>query len=124
MIFPTVQFLLFFILVYGVFRLLPGVMSRQRWLLAASIFFYMAWNPAFILLVTFSVLIDYIAAQRIAAGSGNKGWLVFSLVSNLGFLGWFKYAIFLSGSTCAVLRWFGMEVEAPAWDITLPVGIS
>jgi len=58
MLFNSLQFLIFFPIVILLYYLLP---HSKRWifLLLASYYFYMSWNPAYIVLILISTLVDY-----------------------------------------------------------------
>ena len=56
--FNSFEFLFFLPVVIGLYWLLP-FKARKYWLLAASYFFYMYWNPILILLLIFSTAVDY-----------------------------------------------------------------
>lgn len=99
----------------------------------------------FVGLLWASTLFDYacgrcIQAARVRLGLGletpepgrtphvplraGKGWLILSLIGNLGLLGYFKYTGFLLevGRDAALL--FGLQSAPAALDLLLPVGIS
>ena len=62
-----------------------------------SYIFYGMWNPAFLLLIWASTLVDYLAARSIEAWPRRKIlFLLSSLITNLGLLGFFKYFNFFS----------------------------
>src|SRR5207247_671436 len=65
MLFPTLQFLGFFLAVFAVYWGLPHHRWRMLWLLGSSCAFYMSWNPWLILLIFASTSIDYFVALRI-----------------------------------------------------------
>src|SRR5215469_16635397 len=92
MLFNSIQFLLFFPIVTVIYFLLP---HKYRWLhlLIASCIFYMAFIPVYILILIFTIIIDYIAGIMIAKATGRKRkyYLVMSLVANIGVLSVFKY---------------------------------
>ncbi|MCI4650375.1 MBOAT family O-acyltransferase [Phaeodactylibacter sp.] len=126
MLFTSLDYYLFLPIVALVFFLTP-VRFRWAWLLVASYYFYMDWNPWYIWLIVGSTLIDYTAALQIeSAGSRQrkKTWLWLSIVANLGLLFTFKYFNFLSGEAAKVARLFQPAFEAYHLDILLPVGIS
>lgn len=50
--FNSLAFLIYLPVVVGLYWLLP-FKARKYWLLAASYFFYMYWNPAFLFLLLF-----------------------------------------------------------------------
>ncbi len=124
MLFNSVSFLLFFPAVLMVNFLLPHKM-RWVWLLAASYYFYMCWNPVYALLMLTSTAITYASGLLISrVRSRAKLWVALSFISNLGILFFFKYYSFAAESLMAALGRFGMTWQAPAFDVLLPVGIS
>jgi D-alanyl-lipoteichoic acid acyltransferase DltB (MBOAT superfamily) len=116
MLFTTLQFALFLVVMLALFYLLPKG-ARRYLLLAGSLYFYMVWNPKFVVLLYGLITIDYFAAIWIRSRQGwnRKTALMISLAANLGLLGWFKYANFL--------REMFLPAAAPL-DIILPLGIS
>ncbi|MGE4158637.1 MAG: MBOAT family protein, partial [Planctomycetota bacterium] len=59
MIFSSIDFLLFFMVVFPLHWVIPGMKARQHVLLVASLFFYMSWNPKYIVFILFSSMLDY-----------------------------------------------------------------
>lgn len=126
MIFSSIVFLcLFFPVVLMVYYLCPGKI-RNFWLLAASLFFYAYGEPVYIFIMLFSTVFDYCNGMGIAyfqekgkAESYEKALLIFSMVGNLGILGFFKYADFAIGTWNSVT---GSSVKL--LSIALPIGIS
>jgi alginate O-acetyltransferase complex protein AlgI len=128
MTFDSLTFVVFFIAVVAMFNL-PGLSwsARKNVLLGASYLFYAAWNPPFVILLWLSTMVDWWAARRIHESdtqARRRAWLMLSLTANLGLLGYFKYGGFLLQNWAALMSGFGIEWQAPAWDIILPVGIS
>ena len=102
--------------------LLPRLRWRHFLILAGSIVFYSAWKPAYLLVLAAPAIIDYFCALRIeaAAGAGErKRWLLFSIVSNLALLAYFKYTNFFLDVVADITG-----ASARHLDIVLPVGIS
>ena len=127
MLFNSLTFVVFFAVVLVLFRVLPSWPAKKVLLLIASYVFYGAWNPPFVLLLLFSTFVDYWAAQRMARAESpraRKGFLVVSLVANLGLLGFFKYGEFLLENFVALVNHLGVQWQPAAPDIVLPVGIS
>ena len=122
MLFTTLQFAVFLTVVLSLFYLLPRP-ARRYLLLASSLFFYMAWNPKFVVLILGLITIDYFAALWIVHRQGwhRKIALLVSVAANIGLLGWFKYANFLR-ETWLNLMHPGTRVVP--LDIILPLGIS
>jgi D-alanyl-lipoteichoic acid acyltransferase DltB (MBOAT superfamily) len=87
----------------------------------------MSWNPAYIGLIVFSTLIDYIAGRKIAASSNSitrKSFLILSLSVNLGLLFFYKYFNFIVGEVNHLSAALGNDTAVFAHQFLLPVGIS
>jgi D-alanyl-lipoteichoic acid acyltransferase DltB (MBOAT superfamily) len=129
-LFNSLDYILFLgVAVAGFWLLARHRQLRIVFIFVASCLFYMAWHPAYIVLILGSTVIDYVVGLRIYASSREKTrkrWLLVSLVSNLGLLGIFKYFNFASQASADVLGlFFGIEIENPPFlDVLLPVGIS
>jgi alginate O-acetyltransferase complex protein AlgI len=115
MLFTTLNFVVFLAVVLGLFYLLPPV-ARRYLLLGASLFFYMAWNAKFVVLILGLITIDFFAALWIVHKEGRQRRvaLLVSLCANIGLLGYFKYTNFLRDTF----------LHLPPLDIILPLGIS
>ncbi|MFI4968050.1 MAG: MBOAT family O-acyltransferase [Gammaproteobacteria bacterium] len=127
MLFNSLTFLIFFVSVFCLHRLIPGWNRKKLLLLAASYLFYAAWNPPYVATLLFSTTLDWWLARFIwksADGRRRKLLLVLSLVSNLSLLGFFKYGNFLLENTRLLLGALGISYHPPALDIVLPIGIS
>jgi alginate O-acetyltransferase complex protein AlgI len=121
-VFTSWAFVLFLAVVLLGLRLAPTRTARQALLLLASCYFYAYWNPRYLLLLLTPSAIDYFAATRIEESQDpkiRKRWLLFSLITNLGLLGYFKYADFFRESIADLLG-----VQSHHLSILLPVGIS
>ncbi|MCB1219996.1 MAG: MBOAT family protein [Planctomycetales bacterium] len=127
MLFPSLQFAGFMLLLLAILALLRGQPARKLLLLVASYLFYMAWNPAFIILIIFSSFVDWFvgaALEHEERRQRRMGLLLASLVANLGLLAWFKYSGFLSAMLLGFSRELGLGWHWQWPEITLPVGIS
>ena len=97
MVFTSFTFVWFFLIVLAALAVCRTRWQRQFAILLSSIFFYGYWNPWYLLLLATPSVIDYFCALRISETADQrrrKFWLIFSMVSNLGLLGYFKYANF------------------------------
>lgn len=126
MLFNSFAFLLFFPAVTLAFYLLP---HRFRWamLLGASCFFYMFFKPIYILILFFTIVVDYFAGRMLEAAQDpvrKKQLLMASLVANIGVLAAFKYYNFLNDNLTHVLGVFGQHNPVPYLQILLPIGLS
>jgi alginate O-acetyltransferase complex protein AlgI len=104
-----------------------GAWLRLGFFFVASCAFYMSWNPAYLLLIAFSIVHDYLAGYFIGSSKKpavRKIWFGLSLFTNLGLLGFFKYFNFFSATTGDVLGLLGVEIEPWLIDVAMPVGIS
>jgi D-alanyl-lipoteichoic acid acyltransferase DltB (MBOAT superfamily) len=101
--------------------------AQNRMLLLASYVFYGAWDWRFLGLIAASTLVDYCVALRIAAtedAARRRALLCVSVLTNLGILGFFKYANFFSSGLRSLLGAAGVDLPDFALDVLLPVGIS
>src|ERR671937_1734657 len=104
MLFHTWVFFVFFAVVYPVYLI---VRKNNRlmnvWLMIASYTFYGWWNPYYLLLLFGTSAIDYLMVLFMERSRHRRLWLIISLVSNFGFLGYFKYSGFLTDNINAIL---------------------
>ncbi|WP_118828448.1 MBOAT family O-acyltransferase [Salinibacter ruber] len=126
MLFNSLEFLVFFPVVVGLYFTCP---SRYRWglLLAASYYFYASWKLEYLGLIVASTLVDYWVGRRMGAldtHAERRPYLLISLGVNLGILFAFKYFNFVNESVRAVFQKFDLFYGVPAFDVLLPVGIS
>ncbi|HZY78873.1 MAG TPA: MBOAT family O-acyltransferase [Cyclobacteriaceae bacterium] len=125
MLFNSFEFLLFFIIVTGLYFVLN---HRYRWpmLLISSCYFYMAFVPVYILILAFTIVIDYYAGILIEKSEGRrrKMFLVCSLLANIGILAVFKYYNFINFNLSALLERFDLSNPLPFLSILLPIGLS
>lgn len=126
MLFNSLEYLLFLPITIIVFY---ATKHRYRWgiLLIASYYFYMSWNPAYLGLIVFSTLIDYISGRKIASSKKpftRKAFLILSLSVNLGLLFFYKYFNFASAEVIKLSNWLGYNNGSYIHQFILPVGIS
>lgn len=125
MLFNSIQFIIFFFVVTTAFFALP---HRFRWflLLASSCYFYMAFVPVYILILFFTIVIDYYAGILLenAPEHKKKFYLTASLIANIGVLAIFKYYNFLNENLSFLMTNFSMSNPIPMLKILLPIGLS
>jgi alginate O-acetyltransferase complex protein AlgI len=132
--FNTPQFIIFFLIVYSLYRILPWQIQNYM-LLIASYVFYGSWDIIFLGLILVSTVVDYACGFLISQTSTNvkperkskllqKYLLVFSLTINLSILGLFKYFNFFIENFKLLFTSFGWEFNDPTLNLILPVGIS
>ncbi len=123
MLFHTQYFLLFFAVVFILYWVSPTYKIKHAILLIASLTFYMLWNVPLVSLLLISSIIDFYSGKYVWK-TRRKRWLYLSLFTNLGILGFFKYANFGAQSVINISRTFGWEPPHLALNIILPLGIS
>jgi len=126
MLFNSFIFWIFFLVVIVVYKRI-GHTAQNRLLLVASYFFYGFWDYRFLSLIFLSTVVDFFAAQYIAASdsaSRKKHWLYVSIAFNLGMLGFFKYWNFFIDEFSDLLILLGFNSSLPVLNVVLPVGIS
>ena len=128
MVFNSVTFLVFFVLVVIQYWLLPRQI-RMWMLLVASCAFYGFWRWEYLSVMFVSALTDYYTA--IAIGNTptenrkkRKALLAITLVVNLGLLCYFKYLYFFTQNTNSLLAALGIDFNLPLIKVLLPFGIS
>src|SRR5947199_3168515 len=127
MLFHTWVFFIFFLIVYPVYLL---VRKHNRlmnlWLMLASYTFYGWWNPWYLLLLFGTSAIDYLMVILMERKQSTRRlWLIISLVSNFGFLGYFKYSGFITRNLNLFLQQLGLyfQLPDPAWYPNTMLGL-
>ncbi|OZU88368.1 membrane-bound O-acyltransferase family protein [Virgibacillus indicus] len=123
MVFSSSIFLFVFLpIVLLAYFIVPRVFKNTV-LLLASLLFYAWGEPKFVLLMIFSIIINYIFGLTVESNRNNKrkvkiiiGLMVFF---NLLLLGIFKYTNFIVDNINSLLN---ISISVP--DIPLPIGIS
>src|SRR5579863_4850579 len=119
-LFNSLEFLIFLPIVLIVYYLLP-----HRWqnafLVLASCVFYASWDWRFLFPLLFSTTTDYLCAARMEASvehgepqERRKKYLLISLITNLGLLGFFKYCNFFVDSVHDLGTLLGLQLPTPA----------
>jgi len=125
MLFNSFHFVFFFLIVTPTYFVLP---HKYRWmlLLGASCYFYMVFVPVYILILGFTIVIDYFAGILLenTEGKKRKYWLIASLIANIGVLAIFKYYNFLNNNLSEFLNSLGYQNSIPNLSILLPIGLS
>ena len=126
MVFNSVHFVVFFAVVYALYRLLPH--RGQNWLLLlASYYFYASWDWRFLGLLLASTVVDFFCGRYMAGRADprqRKTALILSLAFNLSMLGFFKYFNFFADNLHALFSLVGFRVDFFTLHVLLPIGIS
>jgi alginate O-acetyltransferase complex protein AlgI len=126
MVFTSLHFAAFFLVVYAAYRVLPH-RGQNLFLLAASYYFYAAWDWRFLSLLIGSTVVDFFVARYLAREVDPRRrrlGLIVSLVFNLGMLGFFKYFDFFADSLATLFAWVGWRMDPITLHVVLPIGIS
>lgn len=130
MLFNSIEFIIFFPIVVMLYFALPKKIS-YIWLLIASYYFYMKWNPVYILLLFGVTLVTYITALKIEglgklekAGKKKKNVIFLCIFVSLAILFYFKYFEFGLTYVNKSLEILGIRPLEWNGSIVLPVGIS
>jgi alginate O-acetyltransferase complex protein AlgI len=124
MIFQSLDFLIFLIVVFCAHWLLPWRL-RNLFLVAASYFFYGYVHPWFLYLLWFVTVAVYGCALGMDAFTAQRrNFLLLGLAACLGMLGVFKYFNFFADNFIAAAGRLGVVLSQPTVRIALPVGIS
>jgi D-alanyl-lipoteichoic acid acyltransferase DltB (MBOAT superfamily) len=121
MVFHEKVFLVFFAIVFPVYLLVKhNNRLMNLWLMLASYVFYGWWRPEYILLLFGTSAIDYLMVvfmEKSSTPGKRKIWLIISLVSNFGFLAFFKYSYFITEN----INWIFQQLH---WALRLPDPVS
>lgn len=132
MLFNSLSFLIFFPVCVLVYYAIPK-RYQYVWLLAASYYFYMKWNPAYLLLLLFSTAVTFGGGTLVDRENRRRGgprddrrklYVAGSFILNLGVLFIFKYLNMTLDLSERLAGLFGSDIELGRSDLLLPVGIS
>jgi alginate O-acetyltransferase complex protein AlgI len=125
MLFNSFHFVLFFIIITTLYFVIP---QKFRWplLLASSCYFYMVFIPIYILILGFTIVVDYFVGIYLEDTKGKRKriFLVASLFANIGVLAIFKYYNFINDTLTTFLTSLGYNYHLPHLGIILPIGLS
>jgi alginate O-acetyltransferase complex protein AlgI len=125
MLFNSLQFVFFYVVVTILYFSLRH-RGRIWLLLLASSYFYLVFEPIYILILLVTIVVDYFAGIWISKSEGKKRklLLVLSLITNIGFLGFFKYWNFINKNISMALALVGIENPLHDYPFDLPIGLS
>jgi alginate O-acetyltransferase complex protein AlgI len=122
LVFNSIPFAIFFVVVYAVTSVLPR-RFRESALLVASLVFYALWVPSYLVLLSGLLVASYFLVRQMVKSTRPRAWLAVDVVLVLAVLSLFKYAAFALELLSPLLadRWH-LHLHAPYW--VLPLGIS
>lgn len=126
MLFNTIQFAIFFAIVWVLYIRIPH-RAQNALLLVGSYIFYGAWDYRFLSLIFISTAVDFYVGKILHQTTDDrrrKHIFYWSVLFNIGFLGFFKYFNFFAESLHTLLAACGLHTSIGTLQIVLPVGIS
>ena len=122
MVFSSAVFLFLFLPIVFIMNFFIKKGTSNLFLLLSSLFFYAWGEPYLVLLMVFSIVINFLAGLLISNSEGNirKAFLVAGVALNLAFLGYYKY----SGFFVSTLNDIAEKKLFDVPNIELPIGIS
>ena len=128
MLFDSLDFALFLPIVLTIYWLFHKSLKAQNIIIVcASYIFYGWWDWRFLWIILFTTLVDYLVGLKLAATKSpakRKSLLLFSLLTNIGFLLFFKYFNFFINEFVKSFDFFGKTIETSTLYIIIPIGIS
>lgn len=125
MLFPTYQFLVFFLIVFStILSLKPKVDIYKIVLLFSSLLFYSFWSFDFLLLLILATAYNYIILRAVSSGKYQKLALISGLIFNIANLAIFKYCNFFVTSLFDALNQLQIPASFQVLQIIAPVGVS
>lgn len=124
MVFSSLLFLFMYLPVVLLIYYAVPFKFRNLFLFFANLVFYGWGEPVYVTLMLFSTVLDYtcgyfIDKYRESNKKAAKAWVLVSVTVNLGLLGFFKYAGFIT-DTLNAIPFFSL----PSIKVPLPIGIS
>ncbi len=122
MVFSSMTFLCVFLpVVLLLYYAVRSVRAKNGLLIVASLVFYAYGEPIYILLMLFSIFLNYLLGRMLTQRKpSQKKWiLTIAVVVNIGLLFVFKYSSLFLGTFNQIT---GLDVPIPGFE--LPVGIS
>lgn len=120
MLFSSMVFLWIFLpIVFCGYHLLKD-QYKNIWLLVASLIFYSWGEPAYIFLMLFSIIVNYLLGIWMDRYAKKKIVLIVAIIFNLMILGYFKYFSSMMGALNGLIGKELIQVKT----IILPLGIS
>jgi alginate O-acetyltransferase complex protein AlgI len=126
MVFTSLTFVVFFVIVFAIYWPL-GKDGQNRLIVLSGLVFYGWWDWRFALLLLITTGVDFgvaLALERDEHEPNRRRWLLLSLFTNLGVLGFFKYFNFFADSFARLAGLFGIHPSTTTLEIVLPIGIS
>ena len=128
MLFNSLEFVVFFPIVFAVYWFARQNCKLQNAIFVVASGVFYAWvDWRFVFLIGFTAMLTYITGRALLSSRLNrekKGYIIVNIVINLAILGYFKYYNFFIDSFNDAFRSMGVALDMPTLQLILPVGIS
>jgi alginate O-acetyltransferase complex protein AlgI len=128
MLFPTIEFAIFFAVVFAAAWSVNQLNNFRKWLLVlASYFFYGFWSTDYLALLVFLSVFNFLMGLQLERSRGaatRRLVLMLGVTTNLAILAYFKYANFLVAKLINLISEAGLHVELSFVELATPVAIS
>tara|TARA_Y100000590_G_scaffold401389_1_gene486205 strand:+ start:2446 stop:3921 length:1476 start_codon:yes stop_codon:yes gene_type:complete len=127
MLFNSLDFLAFFIIVLAIISIWKYRKFQHIFLITSSFFFLYYTDNYFVVLLLFTILIHFYIGQAIYKSKTilqKKIFFIIGIGSSLGLLGFYKYADFTIMQFNILGNLFDLGSEIPLLNLALPIGIS
>src|SRR6516165_3461096 len=128
MLFPTIEFAIFFSIVFPVtWAVNRRNTLKKHFLLLASYFFYGFWSTNYLLILLLSPIFNFYLGKALGYLKQRNHRLVllwFGIAINLAILIYFEYYNFLLSSLMNWLLSAGIQMNAEFIEVAVPVAIS
>ena len=116
---PIVVLIHYFLLGIGPYKY--RIVISEFFIIVTSLIFYGTWKPIYLLLLTFSIVFNYLMGNVIndSRGGARKVYLALAVLANILLLIYFKYTNFIVDSTNYIFHWH-IVID----QIVLPLAIS
>ncbi|MDQ1353199.1 MAG: hypothetical protein QG657_3505 [Acidobacteriota bacterium] len=126
MIFNSIDFLIFFGIVFALYFFIP---TKFKWLflVIASYFFYGYWKIEYLVFLIVPTILIYFIGLKISqtqAKPRRKRYLILGLIAGLGCLVVYKYADFIGSSLYSLAGLFSPNLKYNPLNLLWPIGIS
>jgi alginate O-acetyltransferase complex protein AlgI len=128
MLFPTIDFLLFFAVVFPLtWAMNKANRLKKVFLIQVSYLFYAFWNWHFLYILLFSSLFNFgmgLALSKTEVLAKRKLLIAIAVCGNLLPLGYFKYYDFVAANIENIASYLDFELDLGSTNTALPIAIS
>lgn len=126
MIFNSLNFIIFFPLIFLLYYIIPAKYQKLRnlYLLITSYILYLNWVPVYSLILFYITIITYFTGKRIEKSKNRKNTMVLGISLSLLPLLFFKYYNFINTTTFELLNLAGIRFQLRGLNWAVPIGIS